>query len=58
MQANKADISVSPSDKMDAQSELILVPVMFLKGIEDKVKQLKETLICKQAVLSQVDRSG
>ena len=53
-QTKKAAISESFSDKMDTQSEVILVPVMFLKIIEEKVTHVKETLMCKQRVLSQV----
>jgi hypothetical protein len=55
-QTKKADTSVSLLDKMYSETEMILVPVRFLKGIEDKVAQVKETLLCKQAVLSQVKR--
>ena len=51
---HRADISVSLLDKMDSQSEMILVPVMFLKTIEETVAQVKETLMFKQAVLSKV----
>ena len=56
-QTKKAGISKSLSDKMDTQSEVKLVPVTFLKTIDDKVAKVKETLLWKQAVLSQVQRT-
>ena len=40
---------------MDSNTEVILVPVNFLKGIEDKVKHVKEKLMGKQALLSKVN---
>ena len=39
---------------MDRDTQVMLVPVMFIKGIEDKVKHVKESLMVKQVVLSQV----
>ena len=39
---------------MKSEKEDILVPALFLQGIEDKVKGIKESLMQKQKMLSKV----
>ena len=39
---------------MEKQKDMILVPLKFLLGIEEKVKHLKKTLMKKQVILTKV----